>query len=376
MVKVGSSDLARRNNRAPKSPVAWLVTGFCSLLLAIFLFSALGSLAGEGSFLGYLATRATTFDAWGVLSIISVLLSLTAIVGAGYAIWRRRLVLALAISVLALPTHAVIEGSRCDTAALCRAFGWAALPAGAFDWSVRIRPVTDPNEAKGIASATVSKSEPAVSPFRAKRFGDYWIVSTIDKGGWSGPHAVRIDTKSAGARLVSCPVAKIQCGLERPVISDGRSVLHNDRSGISAIFPASLPVCTSRDKDWEAIGLYAMARAPDIPCEDTDDSRQIGIELSRWSMNGCTVTEAPSLPWRPLSPETARLFRSRPTLGATPSLACELHSGGHIEISVFAPVKPGSNPGGPRASLYQAYIVTTPDHLAEDVGHSRFSCEA
>lgn len=367
MVKAGSPDPPDRSKGEPTSPVTRLIKGLLLLPLGLFLLLALGTLASAALYLGYLVARGTVFDTWGVLAVVSALLSLAAIAGAGFALLRRRVILALAFSVLALPVQFVTEGSRCDTAAACRAMGWAALPAPAFSWSVRIRPVTDPNEAMAIASGALPQSDAGVSPFKAKRFRDHWIVSTIDGDGWPGPHAVKIDTRTARTKLVSCPAGKIQCGMERPTFSDGRRVFRNDRLGVAAVFPASRSVCTSRGDDDEPRGFFALVRAPDIPCDVLDNSRQMGVEVARYRKKGCTAVDAPSLPWRELSAETAQLFRTRPTLGAGPSFACELHERDQIQISVYAFADSPSHQGASRGALYESYIVTTPAHLAEDV---------
>ena len=134
--------------------------------------------------------------------------------------------------------------------------------------------------------------------------------------------------------------------------------------GLSAVFPASRPVCTARGDDGEPRGFYAMVRAPDVPCESLDHSRQIGIEVAQSRLEGCSVVEARSVPWRPLSPETAKLFRDqRPTLSGFPSLACELRNGDQIQISVYASTGSGADP----RRRYEGYIVTTPSYLAEDI---------
>lgn len=368
MVKVRLTEHARGVRRGPRVLVTWLGRCLAVLLIPLFLIAAVGSLIGDGGYLGYLATRGTVFDAWGVMSIISALLSATAVAGTGYALLRRRLSLALGFAFLAAPAPFVIAASQCDTAASCSVMGWAALPASAFTWEVRLRPVTDPNEARAIASAALWKAGASGSPFRAKRFADHWIVSVVDRDGWPAPRAVRIDTRTAKTSLVACPADKVQCGMERPIVSDGRRVFRNDRLGLAAIFPASRPVCTSRGDDDEPRGFYSMVREPDRPCEVFDDSRQMGVEVAQYRLNGCAVAQAPSVPWRPLSPATAKLFRNPAhTLAGQPAVACELHQHGQIQISLYAPAVSRSNPGPSAGALYDAYIVTTPAHLAEDV---------
>lgn len=70
------------------------------------------------------------------------------------------------------------------------------------------------------------------------------------------------------------------------------------------------------------------------------------------------------MPWRPLSPETSKLFSGqRPTLGGFPSVVCELRDGDQIEITVYASAGSGSNLG----TTYEGHVVTTPLHLVEDI---------
>jgi hypothetical protein len=368
MTKVAATGRPGHFQSAVRPLVTWLIRGFLVLLIAILLLGGVGASIGSAFYLGYLATRATVFDTWGVLSIISMLLSVIAIAGAGFALRRRKLILALGFAALTAPAPLVIEASRCDTTEACRMMGWAALPAKAFTWEARLRPVTDANEARSIASTALSKAGSSNFPFKARWLEDHWIVSAIDQDGWPGPHAVSIDTRSAETSLVACPADKVQCGMERPTLSDGRTAFRNARLGIAAIFPAPRPVCTSRGPDDEPRGFFSMVRAPDIPCEILDQSRAMGVEVARSRKKGCISAEAPSAPWRPLSPETARLFSSpAPTLGGQPSVACELRQGGQIQISIYAAAPSGLSPRRSLSALYEGYIVTTPAYLAEDV---------
>jgi hypothetical protein len=326
----------------------------------VLFLGALASLTAGASYLGYLASRATVFDTWGALHVVSTMLALISVMGTALAVWRLRMVTALLLAALPIPAAFVIEGSRCDTPASCQAMGWAALPTSAFDWQVRIRSVTDSNDARAIASNALFRASLEDGPYEAKRFGDHWIVSTIDDDGWPGAQAVRIETRTGRTAFVPCPEDRIQCGMERPTVSDGQRLYRNAQLGLSAVFPVSLPVCTTRNDDGEPLGFHAMVRAPDIPCETLDQSRQMGVEVPRWRRNGCAVVGVPSAPWRPLSPETSKLFNQRPTLGGAPAVACELRDGDQIEITVYASTGSGSD-------VYEGYVVTTPAHLVEDI---------
>lgn len=217
MAKVGSLSRPDRKSRVPNTPFAWFVTCLLGLLVAVLWLVALASLYFEGaSYLWRFASDATVFDASSALHLASAVLALIAVVGAGLAVWRLRMVSALLLAALPLPAIFVIEASRCDVIDVCQATRWAALPPGAFDWQIRIRSVTDRNEAERIASAALFRAKLEDGPFQAKRFGDHWIVSTIDADGWPGAHAVRIDTRTARTALVPCPQDRIQCGRERP----------------------------------------------------------------------------------------------------------------------------------------------------------------
>lgn len=364
MGKVGSRLFASRKRRYPKSPVGWLFTGLLAIPVAVLFLGALVTLTADASYLGYLVSRSTVFDTWGVLNIISTVLALIAVVGTALSVWRLQMVTALLFAALSLPASVVIEGSRCDTIEACRMLGWAALPRSAFDWHIRIRPVTDPNEARAIAYSALSDANVDDGPFLEKRFGDHWIVSTINDDGWPGAHAVRIDTRTAETALIPCPQDRIRCGMERPTVSDGKRVYRNTRLGLSAVFPASRPVCTARDDDDESLGFYALARAPDIPCDTNDQSREMGIEVVRWRREGCMDLDAPSVPWRPLSPETSKLFRGQGlTLGGIPASVCEVRQGDHISIVAYASTGSGSDAG----DSYAGYVVTSTEHLAEDI---------
>lgn len=345
--------------------MGWVAWALLTPLVAACLLVGAWSLIVGAAYLAYLATRATVFDVFGVLSLVAGLLALTAIVGAGVAIRRRKPLHALGFSVLALPIPFVMQAPFCDMGSFCRAVYWASLPEAALKWQVRLRPVTDPNEARGIASAALSASGSNDSPWKTMQFGDYWIVSATDRDGWAGAHAVRVDTRTARTSLIPCPANQIRCGMERPTAP---GVFRNERLGLAATFPASHPVCTARANDDVPRGFYSVAREPDIPCDIVDQSRRMGVEVARDKRNGCTAVEAPKLPWRPLSPESAKLFRRLPpSLGGLPSLACELHEGDYIQISVFA-FGPGRVKGvAPSAPLFEGYILTTADHLAEDV---------
>lgn len=335
------------------------------LWIALSLLVAALSLVGSGPQIVDLATSQTVFEIWSVLAILDVFFALTAILGAGFALVRRKLLLALLFPLLAWPVGFVIEASRCDYPA-CRSMAWAALPRVAGDWSLRIRPVTDRNEAEAIASGALFEAGSAYHTYDAKQFDGYWIVPTINDDGWPGPGAVQIDTRTAATSFVTCPEHQMLCGMERPVVSDGGERFSNARWGLAMTFPAGRAVCTERRDDNvqsdEARGFYAMIRDADIPCDIVDPSRALGLA----ALKARTVDEARLEPCKPLSPAILRAFGGRPPrLAGHSGVACEEIANGQIAVSVFAFARPRPETGAP-TTLYEAWVLTDPAHLAED----------
>lgn len=349
-----------------KSVLVWASRAFALLWIALSLLLAAMSLVGSGPQIIDLATRETVFGIWSVLAILDVLFALAAILGAGFALVRRKLLLALLFSLLAWPVGFVIEASRCDYPA-CRSMAWAAFPAWAGDWSIRLRPVTDPREAEHIASAALHEAGSKYSAYYPKRFDGYWIVPTINDDGWPGPSAVRIDTRTAVTRFVSCPTDRMLCGMERPVVSEGGQVFTNARWGLSMRFPAGRAVCIARPYEEarrdEARGFYAVIRDADTPCDIVDPSRTLGLE----ALTAGTVAEALAEPCRPLSPAILRAFGGKaPRFAGHQSVACEEIAHGQVAVSVYATAQARPGSGDASATLYGAWMLTDPAHLDED----------
>jgi len=352
---------------AVKVGLVWFGRILALLAIALSLLVAVMGLPGSADFVGYLASRGTTFEIWGVLHGLALLFALITIAGAGFALLRRKLLLALLFSAFAWPMGFVIEGSRCDTEAGCRMFGWAAMPASFRDWSVRIRPVSDPNEADHIASAALNQAGYRYSTYNARRFGDHWIVATIDPDGRPGPSAVRIDTRTAATRFVPCPADRMLCGMERPVVSDGKRVFSNLRLGLAASFPAGRSVCTARpfedDLSLDGRGYYGMIRDPDIPCDIIDISRDLGLE----ALEARTVAEALPQGCQPLSPALLKAFGGRvPGFAGHQSQVCQETADGQVWVGVFAVAGARSEGGSLSTTLYEAHMRTTEAGLAED----------
>lgn len=344
-----------------KHALVWAGRVLILLWIALSLLVAVLRLIGSGPQIIDLATRETVFGNWSVLAILDVLFALAAILGAGFALVRRKLLLALLFSLLAWPVGFVIEASRCDYPA-CRSMAWAALPAWTGDWSIRLRPVTDPREAENIASAALHKAGSGYSAYYPKRFDGYWIVPTINDDGWPGPSAVRVDTRTAATRFVPCPADRMLCGMERPVMSRAGQVFSNARWGLSMSFPAGRAVCIARPYEEarreEARGFYAMIRDADIPCDSVDPSRALGLEA---------VAEPLAEPCRPLSPAVLEAFGGQaPGFAGHQSVVCEEIGDNQIAVGVYATARPRAGSGDASLTLYGAWMLTDPAHLAED----------
>lgn len=352
---------------AVKVGLVWFGRILALLVIALSLFVAVMGLLGSASFVGYLISRGTTLDIWGGLHGLALLFALTAIVGAGFALLRRKVILALIFSVFAWPMNIVFEGRRCDTEAGCRALGWAAMPGRSGGWSIRIRPVTDPNEADNIAAMALFDAGSRYSTYNAQRFNDHWIVATIHPDGRPGPNAVRVDTRTAATRFVPCPADRMLCGMERPVVSDGERVFSNARWALAMTFPTGRAVCTARpfgdDLSYEGRGFYGMIRDPDIPCDIVDPSRTMGLE----SLKERTVAEVLDGPCKALSPAILRVFNGRmPGFAGRQSVVCEEIANDQIAVGVYTVVGPRAGTVNASTTLYQAWMLTDSAHLAED----------
>lgn len=105
-----------------------------------------------------------------------------------------------------------------------------------------------------------------------------------------------------------------------------------------------------------------MVRDPEIPCDIVDPSRALGLA----ALKARTVTEARGEPCKPLSPERLEIFGGRPpALVGHRSIACEEVVGEAIAISVFTFASPRTKPAA-ASTLYEAWMLTDADHMAED----------
>jgi len=343
----------------------WAVRLLALLWIGLSLLMGIPRLIGAGEFLVYLATRGTYFDIWGLLSLLEVLFVAVAVIGAAVALWRRKILLGALVAVLAWPIGLAVEATRCDYPA-CRAMAWAALPRQAGEWSVRIRPVTDANEARAIASGALFEAGSSDHPYDPKQFDGYWIVPTTNGHGWPGARAVKIDTRTGATRFVQCPADRMLCGMERPVISQAGQVFSNAEWSLAVTFPAGRAVCTERPEDEtrqvEPRGFYAMVRDAEIPCDIVDPSRALGLA----ALKERTVTEARGEPCKPLSSERLTALGGRPpAFAGYRSTVCEEVVGDAIAVSVFTFASPRAGPAAP-PTLYEAWMLTDEAHLTED----------
>ena len=367
MSRVGETNTSGRGIDRARSLLVWVGRGVVLLLIAFSLFLAATRLFGAWFYIGHLASRGTIFGFWGVLFTLDALFSLAAIVGTGFALLRRKLLLALLFSLLAWPVGAVIEGTRCDTEPGCRMLGWATLRIGDNEWSIRIRPVTERNEAENLAATALYEADSAYSTYNPQRFGDHWLVATIDEDGWPGPNAVRVDTRTGATSFVPCPADRMLCGMERAVVSDGERVFSNGRWDLAMTFPAGRSVCTARpvddDLSYDGRGFYGMIRDADIPCDIVDPSRTIGLE----ALKARTMREALLEPCKPLSPAILRVFDGRtPGFSNRQSVVCEEIGNDQIAVGVYTVAGPSPGSGNASTTLYQAWMLTDEAHLAED----------
>lgn len=366
-MSIAGETAQHRGAAAAKVGLVWLGRITALLVIALSLLVAVMRLSESAGYVGYLASRGTTFDVWGVMHGLALLFALIAMVGVGFSLLQRKLLLTLLFSAFAWPMGFVIEGSRCDTEAGCRMMGWAAMPASFRDWSIRIRPVTDPNEADNIASMALDEAGSRYSTYNPQRFGDHWIVATINPDGWPGPHAVKIDTRTAATSFVPCPPDRMLCGMERPMVSDGERVFSNARWALAMIFPAGRAVCTARpfddDLNFDGRGFYGIMRDADIPCDIIDISRDMGLEAVRER----TVAELLDGPCKPLSPAVLRVFNGRtPGFAGRQNVVCEERGNDQIAIGVYTVAGPAPGGGNASKTLYQAWMRTDAAHLAED----------
>jgi hypothetical protein len=173
--------------------------GVLYLLAALFaLKEALGAF-GSAEYLRYMLIDGTVVDMWTVLSAITVICAIVALVAAGLCLRRRKLTaMALWLALPAIPST-VIEASRCDFMPLCNVIGWAALPVSAGDWSVRVRDVTE-TEAEHIAGQTLRDAGSEAWPSEPKLANRQWRLAASEDG-VRQPYDVMIDARTGQGRL-------------------------------------------------------------------------------------------------------------------------------------------------------------------------------
>ncbi|MFT4252297.1 MAG: hypothetical protein QM608_07420 [Caulobacter sp.] len=170
-------------------------------LLALYLATgAVAAIWGGAEYLWYIATRSDVFDAWAVLSILTVVAGVVGLVGAGFWIWRRRMAYAAAFLALTIPAPMIIEASRCDWYG-CAPITWAALHPEMLAWQVRLREA-DADAAEGIAFNTLRLSYMPYTAAAPRREGRIWRLETRTDQDVRGPHDVLVDARTGRAAVV------------------------------------------------------------------------------------------------------------------------------------------------------------------------------
>lgn len=173
--------------------------GVLHLVAAFFALKGLLGALGCAEYLRYMLMDGTVVDMWAVLSAITVVCAIVALVAAGLCLRRRKLTaMALWLALPAIPAT-VIEASRCDFMPLCNVISWAALPAPAFAWQVRVRNVTE-DEVTFIASQTLQNAGSEAWAFEPKLANRQWRL-IAQKDGVRQPYDVVIDARTGHGRL-------------------------------------------------------------------------------------------------------------------------------------------------------------------------------
>ena len=101
-----------------------------------------------------------------------------------------------------------------------------------------------------------------------------------------------------------------------------------------------------------------MIRDADIPCNIADPSRALGLEA---------VAEPLAEPCRPLSPAVLEAFGGEaPGFAGHQSVVCEEIGDNQIAVGVYVTARPRAGRGDASPTLYVAWMLTDPAHLAED----------
>lgn len=174
-----------------------------------------------------------------------------------------------------------------------------------------------------------------------------------------------------------CPdYARLYCGHQRPVVSDGRTAFRNPDMFLSAVFPAGSHVCMTRS-GWTPRGFFAVYGAPP-GCPERPERPPRFIVLNAIynaafdqriedAVQGCD----------PLSAETQRRLSGAPlAMSGFKTLVCETHGpAGAIEITLNflgGPWQEGDTPRSRvRSIIYDFHLGTKPDHFDEDLARFR-----
>lgn len=169
-----------------------------------------------------------------------------------------------------------------------------------------------------------------------------------------------------------CTPEYLSCGLQTPVVSNGRRRFVNEEMGLSAIFPAGSRVCMNRSGD-AARGFYAWYGIDEAGCPERGDlaGTYMGIGSSFNAAFHRSIREAAGGDCRPPVGRVGRLLLRAPLrIPGHHSLACQSPGQGEgIEILVYAMTgrwPRDFNEHAPRM-IYWASLQTSPQRLARDL---------
>jgi len=134
-----------------------------------------------------------------------------------------------------------------------------------------------------------------------------------------------------------CTPEYLSCGMQTPIVSNGRRRFRNEEMGLSAVFPAGSRVCMSRSGD-AARGFYAWYGTDETGCPERGDlpGAYMGIGSSFNAAFYPSLREAAGEDCRPPAGRVGRLLREAPlTIPGHRSLSCQ-RRGERIEISIYA----------------------------------------
>ena len=169
-----------------------------------------------------------------------------------------------------------------------------------------------------------------------------------------------------------CPPEELSCGLQTPVVANGRRRFVNAEMGLSAVFPAGSRVCMSRSGN-AARGFYAWYGTTEPGCPERGDiaATSMGIGSSFNAAFFPSIRDVVGSDCRPLAGNVDRLLRQAPlAIPGHRSLTCQRpQEGEKIEIMVYAMTgrwPRDFNQDAPRM-IYWASLGTNAERLERDL---------